>query len=267
MTEVEFNKILDAILPKIVGGMVRPDEPIPTDLDFSTAFRQFLQQDANLADHENAFLRRLLSNDKRLQEWVDQIFDSLAKQDFNLATTKLKGLMSAVDKAKLDNIQNGAEVNQNSFSVVKTGTTNISATSEADTIEFASGSNIVLTPSGKKIEIKVNGIANGAEVNQNAFSSVQVGTTKVAATTKTDILNIAAGKNIEIIPDPATKKITIQVLGDLGINLRKANTAYAVGDIAYSPLLPSWARLECVVAGKTSASEIVIPANLSGGGI
>lgn len=47
---------------------------------------------------------------------------------------------------------------------------------------------------------------------------------------------------------------------------RKPSTAYEVGDIAYSPLLPSWARLECVVAGTTASTELVLPSNLSGGG-
>lgn len=36
---------------------------------------------------------------------------------------------------------------------------------------------------------------------------------------------------------------------------RKATTQYQVGDIAYSPNLPSWARLECVQAGTTSVEE------------
>lgn len=39
------------------------------------------------------------------------------------------------------------------------------------------------------------------------------------------------------------------------LHLRKNTTAYAVGDIAYSVTLPSWARLECVVAGTTAAEE------------
>ena len=40
-----------------------------------------------------------------------------------------------------------------------------------------------------------------------------------------------------------------------GINLLQRNKDYTVGDIAYSPLLPSWARLECITAGTTGAEE------------
>lgn len=44
------------------------------------------------------------------------------------------------------------------------------------------------------------------------------------------------------------------------LHLRQNTTAYAIGDIAYSPTLPSWARLECVVAGTTAAVDPAWPA-------
>lgn len=46
-----------------------------------------------------------------------------------------------------------------------------------------------------------------------------------------------------------------QLCENAGINFLRRNHAYAVGDIAYSKNLPSWARLECVQAGTTAASE------------
>ena len=48
-----------------------------------------------------------------------------------------------------------------------------------------------------------------AEVNQNAFSNVKVGSTTVAADSKTDTLEIVAGSNITITPDATNDKITI----------------------------------------------------------
>lgn len=38
------------------------------------------------------------------------------------------------------------------------------------------------------------------------------------------------------------------------MNILQRSKAYAVGDIAYSPSLPSWARLECVKAGTTATN-------------
>lgn len=58
---------------------------------------------------------------------------------------------------------------------------------------------------------KLNGIAPGAEVNQNAFSKVLVGSTTVEADTKTDTLTLAAGSNVSITPDATNDKITIGV--------------------------------------------------------
>lgn len=56
---------------------------------------------------------------------------------------------------------------------------------------------------------KLNGIASGAEVNQNAFSNVKVGSTTVAADTKTDTLELVAGGAITITADSTNDKITI----------------------------------------------------------
>ena len=57
---------------------------------------------------------------------------------------------------------------------------------------------------------KLNGIASGAEVNQNAFSKVTVGNTVVSAGAKADGLTLA-GSNVTITPDATNKKITIGV--------------------------------------------------------
>lgn len=56
---------------------------------------------------------------------------------------------------------------------------------------------------------KLNGIASGAEVNQNAFSNVKVGSTTVAADSKTDTLEFVAGSNVTITPDATNDKLTI----------------------------------------------------------
>lgn len=56
---------------------------------------------------------------------------------------------------------------------------------------------------------KLAGIATGAEVNQNAFSRVVVGSTNIDADTKTDALTLVAGSNITITPDATNDKVTI----------------------------------------------------------
>lgn len=56
---------------------------------------------------------------------------------------------------------------------------------------------------------KISSIENGAEENQNAFSNVVIGTTTIAADSKTDSLTLEAGDNVTITPDADADKITI----------------------------------------------------------
>lgn len=56
---------------------------------------------------------------------------------------------------------------------------------------------------------KLNGIATGAEVNQNAFSNIVVGSTTIAADSKTDSLTLVAGSNVTLTPDATNDKVTI----------------------------------------------------------
>ena len=55
------------------------------------------------------------------------------------------------------------------------------------------------------------------------------------------------------------------ISAEVQLNILQRNRAYAVGDIAYSKNLPSWARLECVKAGTTASVEPQWT-NIHGGG-
>lgn len=56
---------------------------------------------------------------------------------------------------------------------------------------------------------KLAGIEAGAEVNQDAFSNIKVGSTIVAADDKTDTLELVAGSNVTLTPDASNDKVTI----------------------------------------------------------
>lgn len=75
---------------------------------------------------------------------------------------------------------------------------------------------------------KLSGIATGAEVNQNAFSNIKVGTTTVSADTKTDTVEFAQGANITITPDATNDKITISAT-DTKYSDMKGATSSAAG--------------------------------------
>lgn len=71
-------------------------------------------------------------------------------------------------------------------------------------LNLKNGTNITVTADGGNVTI-----ATSAEVNQNAFSNVKVGSTTVAADSKTDTLELVAGSNITLTPDATNDKITI----------------------------------------------------------
>ena len=153
------------------------------------------------------------------------------------ATTSAAGFISAADKAKLDGITTGAEVNQNAFATIVAGGVSAVADAKQDTFTINAGGgititgdatndacSIALTPNGHThtdattsaagfmtaaMVGKLNGIATGAQTNQNAFSNVLVGTTTVAADSATDTLELVAGANITLTPDATNDKVTI----------------------------------------------------------
>jgi hypothetical protein len=57
-------------------------------------------------------------------------------------------------------------------------------------------------------------IEEGAEVNQNAFSSINVGEETISASTSTDNFELAGGSNIVLSVNPTAKRITINGIGD-----------------------------------------------------
>ena len=75
---------------------------------------------------------------------------------------------------------------------------------------------------------KLSGIATGAEVNQNAFSNVVVGSTTIAADSKTDSLTIAAGTGISVAGDATNDKVTITNSGVRSITTGSSNGTISV---------------------------------------
>lgn len=63
---------------------------------------------------------------------------------------------------------------------------------------------------------KLDGVAEGAEANQNAYSSIKVGTVTVTANGKTATFTLEAGSNVTLSADNAAKKITVAANRDGG---------------------------------------------------
>lgn len=72
---------------------------------------------------------------------------------------------------------------------------------------------------------KLSGISAGAEVNQNTFSKIAVGSTTLSADTKEDILTLVAGNNVTLTPTEGEDKIEISV-----DNMRYTHPAHSAAE-------------------------------------
>ena len=103
-----------------------------------------------------------------------------------------------------------------------------------------------------------------AHSGDHNLKGLVVGTDAVKATKKGDLLSLVAGKGIKLLGDISNKIITI--IGK-SKNSWNPNEAVAVGDIRYTEdgNGPSWAYLECGIAGTTGLSEPQLAAEASVG--
>ena len=129
--------------------------------------------------------------------------------------------------------------NQDAIGIVTINGNSFTAAEAVDELKFVNGDNITMTINGDTVTIaatdttydpavasvagvggtdglltagdkeKLDGIEDGAEVNQNAFATVKYGATEIGATAKQDTFEVAAGTNVTITPDAANKKVTI----------------------------------------------------------
>lgn len=89
---------------------------------------------------------------------------------------------------------------------------------------------------------KLGNIAAGAEVNQNAFSNVKVGSTTVTADSKTDTLTLEAGGDVTLTPDTSGDKVTISVTTPKKTSDLTNDSGFITGYTETDPTVPAWAK-------------------------
>ena len=112
---------------------------------------------------------------------------------------------------------------------------------------------------------KLDGVASGAEVNQNAFSNIAVsGQTTVAADGKTDTLTLAAGSNITLTTDAATDTVTITAASGTPstADVLSATAGATAGDVGTYAFLISASTLD-VTFGSTLAGSNLRPSGVT----
>lgn len=117
----------------------------------------------------------------------------------------------------------------------------------------SAGVPLALTPAQVRSMLNV---ASGAEVNQNAFTTVKVGATDVDATTKTDVLTLTAGSNINIAANASTKTVTIGINGVIPIANGGTGASNAAGALTNLGLTATAAELNVLDGITASTTEL-----------
>ena len=122
---------------------------------------------------------------------------------------KLQGLIPSNENGQIP-INNGNEnINLNAGMLNGKTSSDFAPNSHSHDVATQS-SNGYMSNADKR---KLDGIASGAEVNQNTFANVKVGSTTIQSDVKQDTLELAAGTNISLVGDANNDKVTIGVTG------------------------------------------------------
>jgi len=148
----------------------------------------------------------------------------------------------------------------------------VTLTTQDTTYEQASQSTSGLMSADDKK--KLDDISAGAEINQNAFASILVDNTNVAADTKSDTLTLVAGSNITLTPDATNNTITIAATDtdvwkgytlDIGTNNTTDTWVVVINnDKIQHRVIPADAKFTDTLPTSTNHTHPYLP--LSGGG-
>lgn len=200
-------------------------------------------------------------------EKLKALFASKTDLDDKVDKVSGKGLSTndytTSEKNKLGNIAAGAQVNV--IESVKVNGTAQTITSKAVDItvptklsdltndnNFVTDANYVHTDNNytSTEKTKLNGIASGAEVNQNAFSNIKVGSTTVAADSKTDTVEFV-GSGVTITPDATNDKITFTVAAATVDSVVSTSSTNAVQNQAITNFVDAYGAITNVSANAT----------------
>lgn len=148
------------------------------------------------------------------------------KDDQIVNAGKLQGLTTGNKNGQIP-INNGTENANLNAALLNGKASSYFATSNHTHTTATQSSNGYMSNADKK---KLDGIASGAEVNQNAFANVKVGSNTIQADAKQDTLTLAAGANISLVGDANNDKVTIGVTGKVA-SASQADSATEAGNI------------------------------------
>lgn len=152
----------------------------------------------------------------------------------NTVTQSNIGLMSTSDKIKLDGIDTGAEVNQNTFSNITIGSTTIAADSKTDTLTLVAGANVTITADTTNDKITISSTdTNTHYTSKNVVgASASISNTSTALTNGSVYLNSVENGSVTSshkISGSGGTTVTTDTSGNIIISSTDNNTTYTSG--------------------------------------
>lgn len=179
----------------------------------------------------------------------------------NAATaTQATNATNATNDGKGNNIVNTYATKSSIASSVTTASLTVSGATSVPTANAGNSSNAIA--STEFVAKSISALVNGAPEQLNTLNELATALGNDSNFSAT--ITAELGKKLdesEASDTYVTKTLWQSSQNDMGTmlyqftNQLQRNKKYKVGDIAYSPLLPSWAYLECITAGTTGDKE------------
>ncbi len=144
-------------------------------------------------------------------------------------TTLTAGFITGKNQKKLDEIADGAEVNQNAFGKVKVGTTEIVADQKVDTLTLVAGDNVTLTPDATNDKVTI------ATATYTAENGVTLSNYKIQADLKAYTKNTATSSQSTAASDNRLYPVQLDSAGDLAVSIPWTDTKVTAVGNHYSP--------------------------------
>lgn len=128
-------------------------------------------------------------------------------------TTLTAGFITGMNQKKLDEIEDGAEVNQSAFGIVKVGTTEIKADQKIDTLTLVAGDNVTITPDATNDKVTI------ATATYTAENGVTLSDYKIQADLKAYTKNAAASSQTSAASDNRLYPVQLDSAGDLAVSI------------------------------------------------
>ena len=182
---------------------------------------------------------------------------------YSIATTNDNGLMSSIDKAKINSVANNAEVNQNAFSSVKVGSSTVSANAKTDTVELIAGNNIVLTPDITNKQVTI--ATTSSMYDSGTTAELQSGTSTTAKVWQPNVIH-------DYVVNELSNVDAMKFKGTLGTNgtvTQLPTTGVHIGDTYRVITAGTYAGLTCsvgdlIIATATTPTWTIAPTDTDG---